>query len=67
MEEMNYRDCIVMLEALKLAYRKHCLGDDSIGWEELEKTLQNTLCNIMGDEEFINWLNCSGNEKGDEV
>jgi len=42
--------------ALKMAYRKHCLNDDSIGWEELGNILFNTLCNEMGSEEFCEWV-----------
>jgi hypothetical protein len=45
-----------LLTAVKLAYRKHCLGDDSIGWDELDKFLHNTLCEVMGDEEYQKWL-----------
>ena len=41
-----------LLQTVKLAYRKHCLGDDSIGWDELEKFLLDTLCEVMGDERF---------------
>jgi hypothetical protein len=44
------------LEALKMAYLKHALSDDSIGWEELTVILCDALCNEMGDEEFSNWL-----------
>lgn len=45
-----------LIQAVKLAYRKHCLGDDSIGWDELDKFLHNTLCEVMGDEEYQKWL-----------
>jgi hypothetical protein len=40
------------LEALKLAYRKHVLGDQNIGWEELCSAIANALCNEIGDEAF---------------
>lgn len=45
-----------MLAALQLAYRKHHLGDESIGWEELSDTLLNVLCEAMGDAEFQAWM-----------
>ena len=44
------------IEALKLAYRKHWLNDESIGWEELGDILRDVLCEEMGDEVFQNWL-----------
>lgn len=46
-----------LLEAAKLAYRKHHLGDDSIGWDELSEALQNALCEAMGDRAFVAWTN----------
>ena len=45
-----------LLEACKMAYRKHHLDDQSIGWDELSKFLLNALCNAMGDEGFQEWL-----------
>lgn len=45
-----------MLEVIKLAYRKHHLGDDSVGWEELSEKLGDVLNNAMGPENFIDWL-----------
>lgn len=44
------------LEALKLAYRKHHLGDDSIGWDELADCMLDALCNAMGDDGYQQWL-----------
>jgi len=46
-----------LLVSLQMAYRKHHLNDDSIGWEELSTSLLNTLCNVMGDEGYQEWLN----------
>ena len=46
----------LILEALKLAYRKHHIMDDSIGWEELSEKLRDALCEAMGDEEYQQWL-----------
>ena len=43
-------------EVLKMAYRKHVLGDDAIGWDELGDTLKDALCEIMGDEAFVAWI-----------
>lgn len=40
------------LSALRMAYRKHHMGDEEIGWEELSEHLQNTICNIVGDDQF---------------
>ncbi len=45
-----------LLEAVKLAYRKHHIGDDSVGWEELSGKLCDALCNTMGDTGFQKWL-----------
>jgi hypothetical protein len=30
---------VTLLDAVKLAYRKHHLNDDSIGWDELSEML----------------------------
>jgi len=45
-----------LLTACKIAYRKHHLGHESIGWDELSDLLLNTLTEIMGDDEFCEWL-----------
>lgn len=42
----------VLLEACKLAYRKHHLGDDTIGWDELSERLGEALDDVMGGAEF---------------
>ena len=44
------------LEACKLAYRKHHLNDDSIGWEELGHILVDAICDEIGDEGYKEWL-----------
>lgn len=44
-----------LLEAVKLAYRKHHLGDDTIGWEELGSALLDSLCFAMGEEGYLEW------------
>ena len=40
---------------LRMAYRKHHLGVESIGWNELSDELANVLCEMMGDKEFQDW------------
>ena len=45
-----------LLEACKLAYRKHHLGDESIGWEELGTILLDAICNEIGDDGYQKWL-----------
>ena len=45
-----------LLTAVKVAYRKHYLNDDSIGWAELGDYLLNAICNAVGDEEYVKWL-----------
>lgn len=47
---------ITLLDATKMAYRKHHLDDTSIGWDELSDILMSALCNEMGDLAFQNWL-----------
>ena len=44
-----------LLEAVKMAYRKHHLGDPDIGWDELGEKLGDTLSNAMGVEGFVKW------------
>ncbi len=46
-----------LLAAVQAAYRKHCLGDDYIGWDELSNILLNALCNAMTDEGYQKWIN----------
>lgn len=45
-----------LLNACKLAYRKHVLNDDSIGWEELGDRLLDAICNEIGDDGYQQWL-----------
>jgi len=47
---------IDLLYACKMAYRKHHLMDDSIGWDELADVLKEALCAFMGDDKFVLWL-----------
>jgi hypothetical protein len=50
--------------ALKMAYRKHHLSDDSIGWTQLSDVLCDALCDLLGDTGFENWLGCAKREAG---
>ena len=54
------------LRGVKLAYRKHWLNDESIGWDELGNTLHVMLCNALGDDGYIEWQE-SLEEEGWEV
>jgi len=45
-----------MIDALKMAYRKYCLNDESIGWDELSDCLLAALCNELGDDEYQKWI-----------
>ena len=43
------------IEALKLAYR-HIAGDTSAGTEETQKALCSAICNAIGDDAFIEFI-----------
>ena len=45
-----------LLEAVKLAYRKHCMDDKRIGWEELGYALHDAICNCLGSEAYEAWV-----------
>jgi len=45
----------MLIHVLQMVYRKHHLGDESIGWEELSDKMLDVLGTVMGDEEFVNW------------
>ncbi|HZV46892.1 MAG TPA: hypothetical protein VFG06_06070 [Thermodesulfovibrionales bacterium] len=55
-----------LLNTIQLTYRKHCLGDDTIGWHELSTALLNTLCNVMGDKAFNEWVKQYSNLEDEE-
>ncbi len=46
----------MLLEAVQMAYQKHHMGDDKIGWSELSTKLQNVLANIMGHKDYQIWI-----------
>ena len=52
-----------LLEACKMAYKKHVLNDDSIGWDELGDCLLSAICNEIGDDGYQAWLNIEKNPK----
>ena len=47
---------IDLLYAVKMAYRKHVMDDDSVGWGELDDILKEALCNKLGDDGYMDWL-----------
>lgn len=49
-EEKNH-----LLDAVKIAYRKHHMGDNSVGWDELSTILHKALCLELGDGGFCEW------------
>ncbi len=42
-------------KTLKHCYEKHVLWDDSIGWDELGDEIHSALCELIGDDNFVNW------------
>ena len=59
MEAENER----LRSAAQFAYRKHHLDDPNIGWDELSDILYTALCESMGDNEFVKWIDAA---KGSE-
>jgi len=49
------RENKILLNAVKMAYRKHHKDDPDIGWEELSEVLYHALAEVMGDDEFVKW------------
>lgn len=50
-----------LVELVKICHRKHCCGDDSIGWDELADLLNDTLRNILGEEEYCKYVDSINN------
>jgi len=46
---------MTLLDAVKLAYRKHAMHDSDVGWQELADALLDALCNEMTDDGFQTW------------
>ena len=44
-----------LLKTVQLVYRKHCMGYDGIGWDELGGVLLDALCNTMSSEGYEKW------------
>ena len=44
-----------LLSVVQKAYRKHHMNDTSIGWDELADDLSDTLCELMGDNQYQKW------------
>jgi hypothetical protein len=42
-----------LIKAIKLAYRKLHFSDDTLSDSEVTDALKDALCNIIGDEAFI--------------
>lgn len=51
--EMSQQDRL--LRVALMAYAKHTLDSQHIGWEELGDALYNEICNTVGDDEFCKW------------
>lgn len=49
-----------LVNAVMVAYCKHHMNDDSIGWSELSGILHNALCNALGDDGFQVWMYSMG-------
>lgn len=48
-----------LTSAVKLAYRKHHMNDNSVGWDELSTALHDALCALcyaLGDGGFCKWV-----------
>ena len=53
-----------LLKVVQLVYRKHCMGYEGIGWDELGGVLLDALCNTMGTEGYEEWKSSlKGGEK----
>jgi hypothetical protein len=51
--EMNQQERL--LRVVMMAYAKHHLGSDHIGWDELGEVLYCEICNTVGDDLFVAW------------
>jgi hypothetical protein len=51
-EELEAENARLIL-TLKKAYKKHVQDDPRIGWNELGDILMSTLCDSIGDDEFV--------------
>ncbi len=53
---MNDQMQVQVINALKRAYQKHALHDESIGDEELSDEMAAALVAVLGDDGFFFWL-----------
>jgi len=44
-----------LLHVVLLTYIKHARNQDVIGWDELSDELWATICEAIGDDEFVKW------------
>lgn len=51
-------------KALIAAYKKHVLGDEDIGWDELSDMLCDALCELKGDKWYQDWVKSRGQPGG---
>lgn len=51
-----------MAVALKLAYRKHHMGDQRVSWTELSDAMCDALAEYMGDDAFVEWAEAASAE-----
>lgn len=49
-------DAAGLLRAVEMTYRKLMLDDESIGYSELEDILCDALCNSVGAETYVAWI-----------
>lgn len=54
-EELR-KDRYMLLLAVQMAYKKHHIGLVEIGWDQVSKTLHNTLCESMGENGYQEWI-----------
>lgn len=49
-------DLNAALNALKIVYRKHHKGDESIGWQEMDEHVFGALLKILGTDGYLKWV-----------
>jgi hypothetical protein len=45
----------LLIGVLQMVYKKHYMGDDSIGSDELDDQICGVLSEVMGMEEYNDW------------
>lgn len=53
-----------LLRAVMMAYAKHHLGSEHIGWDALGDVLMCEICNTIGDDAFVAWSEKISGEAG---